>query len=369
MKITKITHDKYNEKCEEKNYSGQTIYVGLDVHKRSWTVAIIVDGIKREHFTQNPDPQLLYRHLHRKYPEGEYRCVYEAGFCGFWILNKLNELGVNCIVVNAADVATKDKERRNKTDRVDAWKLARELSSGNLEAIHILSDESLGARNILRTRTQFVAKLTRCKNQIKSYLSLHGIQTPEGIDERYWSKRYIEYLSSLEFSSAHARTAFGMYLEELRNLRNIILTISREIKKLSREEKYRTDVENLSSIYGISTLSAMIILTELDGIKRFKGLDSLCKYAGLIPSEDSSGESEKKGEITSRKNKRLRQLLVEISWVAIRCDYTLKKLYTKYESRMPKKKAIIKVARHILNRIRYVLMSQQKCKPMEALAA
>lgn len=369
MKVKKITQEKYNnETPERKNYSGKTINVGIDVHGKFWVIAIVIDGIMVSKYSQNPDPSLLYRHLINNYPYGEYKCVYEAGFCGFWVLKELNKLGLNCIVVNPADVPSKHKERTNKNDRVDARKLARELYSRSLEAIHIPTDEAFGDRCLLRSRSQFVTKITRSKNQIKSLLNLYGINTPEDIG-RHWSKRYIEYLKSLDFGNPQTRTTLKMYLMELEGLRAILTTINKEIRALSKTERYKKNVECLSSIYGVDTLSAMILLTEIEDISRFKCFDSLCKYVGLIPNENSSGEKENKGKITSRTNRRLRPLLLEISWTAVRYDLTLKELYEKYQRRMQKKKAIIKIARHILNRIRYVLKNQEVCKQLKPVAA
>lgn len=347
---------------------GEKVFIGLDVHKKNWTVAIWLRDDIVERFTQNPDPELLLRHLKKYYAHGEYYSVYEAGFCSFWVHRALRSLGIKNIVVNAADVPTRDKERQNKTDPVDARKLARELSKGNLEGIHVPSEQSQGERTLLRTRSQFTSKVTRCKNQIKGLLNQHGIRVPESDEamEENWSRRYIDYLGHLEFKSESVRLSLNILLEELQSLRSIILKLNREIRKLSRVEKYVKKSESLQSIRGISTTSAMMIMTELDEIRRFKDLDGLSKYVGLVPSEHSSGEKESKGSLTRRKNNHLRKILVEISWVAVRYDETLKCLFLKYQRRMNKKKAIIKIARRVLSRIMFVLRTGEPIKRLQA---
>lgn len=386
MKVKKISLKKYNSSSQnnssavgnlsvKKNsvskckmsYKGEKVFVGLDVHKKSWKVAIMLRGETVEVFTQNPDPELLLRHLKKYYAHAAYHVVYEAGFCGFWIYRRLIELGIEVIVVNAADVPTRDKERQTKTDRIDARKLARELSKGNLEGIHVPSEESQGERTLLRVRSQYTAKVTRCKNQIKGILNQHGISVPEGIEgmKKNWSGKYIDYLGHLEFKSEYIRISLDSLLEELHFLRKAILKLNREIRKLSKGEKYGKKSESLSSIRGISTTSAMVLMTELDGIERFKTLDGLSKYVGLVPSEHSSGEKENKGHLTKRKNNRLRQILVEVSWVAVRYDETLKSLFLKYQNRMNKKKAIIKIARRVLSRIMYVLRTGEPIKNLQ----
>ncbi|MGE5401325.1 MAG: IS110 family transposase [Ignavibacteriales bacterium] len=353
---------------EKASYKGEKIYVGLDVHKKSWKVAIWLRDDIVEVFSQNSDPEILLRHLKRFYAQAEYYSAYEAGFCSFWVHRALRTLGIRNIVVNAADIPTKDKERQNKTDPVDARKLARELSKGNLEAIHVPSEESQGERTLLRTRSQFTSKMTRCKNQIKGLLNQYGIKVPEGDEgmEQNWSGRYIDYLGHLEFKNKCVRLSLDMLLEELQSLRSIILKMNREIRKLSRNEKYGKISESLHSIRGISTTSGMMIATELDEIRRFRDLDGLSKYVGLVPSEHSSGEREKKGSLSKRKNNHLRKILIEISWVAVRYDGTLKSMFLKYQNRMNKKKAIIKIARHVLSRIMYVLRTGEPIKMIQA---
>jgi transposase len=114
---------------------------------------------------------VLVKYLHRNFPGAKYRCVYEAGYFGFWIHDALQQQGIECYVVHPADVPTKDKERRNRSDRVDARKLARNLRSDELTPLYVPTRKAVEARSLVRTRSQFVKKQTRCKNQIKGMLN------------------------------------------------------------------------------------------------------------------------------------------------------------------------------------------------------
>ena len=114
---------------------------------------------------------------------------------------------------------------------------------------------------------------------------------------------------------------------------------------------------------GISTLTAMILLTELADISRFSSLDKLASYAGMIPAIKSSGETEYSTGITYRRNAFLRTLLIESSWVAVRKDPALIMAFSKLSFRMKKTKAIVHIARKLLNRIRFVLKNRQKYVP------
>jgi len=152
--------------------------------------------------------------------------------------------------------------------------------------------------------------------------------------------------------------ALELHLEELCHLRQIIAKLNRSILALARTEEYRLWVSLLKTIPGISTLTAMIVLTELYEITRFRSIDHLCSYVGLIPDTQGSGEKEHVGGITQRHHSSLRWLLIEASWIAVRKDPVMMEAFNDYCKRMQKTKAIIKIARKLLNRIRYVLKNQ-----------
>lgn len=341
------------------DFTGQSVYVGIDVSKKSWQVSIHMDQFEHKTFTTPPDTEVLKNYLHRNFPQGEYRCVYEAGFSGYWLYEQLKGYGIPCTVVNPADVPTKGKEKVTKNDRVDARKLARSLKSGDIEGIYIPTKQAQQDRSLVRMRQELVSKQTRVKNQIKSFLYFYGIKFDNDIGEEYWSRRFISWLEKIQMEYGSGDAAFKLLLEELHYLREMLLKVTRQIRELSRSEKYREDVNNLRTIPGISTLTAMVLLTELIDINRFKRPDNLRSYIGLIPGEHSTGEKEITTEITPRHNTVLRRILVESSWVAVRKDPALAMSFNKLCSRMPKNKAIIRITRKLLNRIIYVIKNKK----------
>jgi len=112
------------------------------------------------------------------------------------------------------------------------------------------------------------------------------------------------------------------------------------------------------TVPGISTLSAMIFLTELGKIDRFERLDKLASYVGIVPGEQSSGEREIITGITCRRNPYLRGLIIESAWVAAKKDPAMIMAFNQLCKRMPRNQAIVRIARKLLNRIRYVLIHQ-----------
>jgi len=345
------------------NFSGQSIYVGLDVHKKSWSVSIFSEHCEHKKFTQPPEVDKLVHYLKHNFPGADYHSVYEAGFSGFWAHDQLRERGVNCMVVNPADVPTTNKERTSKRDRTDCRKLARSLRSGDLEGIYVPARPKLEDRSLVRTRQSMMKKQTRCKNQIKSLLYFYGINLPEELVRSSWTQKFLHWLEGIRMERASGDLALKAHLEELKHLKQIIASINRAIILLSRQEEYHGWVRLLKTIPGISTLTAMILLTELCELARFATLDRLASYVGLIPDTKDSGETEHTGNLTFRRNPQLRAVLIEAAWVAARKDPVLLLAFNEYCKRMRKTRAIVKIARKLLNRIRYVLKNQAEYVP------
>jgi transposase len=342
------------------DFTGQQIYVGMDIHKKSWSISIFTDQFEHKTFSQPPEVGVLVNYLKRNFPGAAYKSVYEAGYSGFWIHDRLQERGIQCLVVNPADVPTKDKERTGKTDRVDCRKLARSLRNGDIEGIYVPTRPKVEDRSLLRTRNSMVRKQTRCKNQIKSILSFYGIDIPDDFINGYWSKRFINWIESVQMERASGNLSLKIHLDELKHLRHIIAEMNRAIRALANSDDYRNNVRILKTVPGISTLTAMMLLTELYDINRFKTLDKLCSYVGLIPGTDSSGEKDLKTGMTGRRNAQLRFVLIESAWTAVRKDPALMMAFNELCKHMTKTKAIVRIARKLLNRVRYVLKNQQE---------
>jgi len=341
------------------DFNGQNIYTGIDVHKKSWKVSIYTEQFEHKTFTQPPVSKTLVSYLQRTFPGGKYHAAYEAGFSGFWAHDELTDLGVDCIVVHPGDVPTTDKERRHKTDPRDARKLAKQLRSGALEAIHVPSIRLREDRSLIRQRKTLRKEETRVKNRIKQFLHFRGIDIPPHFSNSYWSGAFIKWLEELSLYCDTGTATLSSLLRQLSSRRKELASLSRDIRILSKTEAYRDKVAYLRSLSGIGALSAMIWLSELGDIHRFRNFDQLCSYVGLVPWEHSSGEHETTGGLDRRGNKVLRTVLIENAWVAVRKDPELMLAYSQYIKRMKGQQAIVRIARKLLRRIRFVLVNEQ----------
>ena len=350
-------------KTKIQDFTGENIYVGLDVHKRSWQVSIMTDHSRHKSFSQPPMATTLVNYLETNFAGGIYHSAYEAGFCGFWIHRKLKELGVNSIVVNPADIPTTQKELVQKEDKRDSVKIANGLRTGSLNAIYIPSEKSVEDRGLVRIRHLLVKDSVRYKSRIKGFLNFHGIPIPVSFNESsHWSKRFMMWLKTIEMKSESGKYSIEMLIREIETLRLNILDITKKIRALSLTETYKINIELLQSVPGIGLITGMSLLTEIDKIERFDTTDKLCSFIGLVPTMRSSGEKEVHGHITYRSNHLLRRMLVESSWIAIRYDPALMRAYHEYCKRMEPNKAIIRIARKLITRIQFVWVNKQAYK-------
>lgn len=350
------------EKVNEKTFAGQSIYVGIDVHKKDWKVSVMTEKIHYKTFSAPPVADKLDNYLRENFPGATYLSAYEAGFSGFWLHKELTKLGIKSIVVNPGDIPTTDKERKQKEDQRDSRKIAKTLQAGQLKGIFIPSEKVQQDRILLRARATMVKDLSRNKNRIKSLLYFQGINYPERFNSNstHWSKQFIQWLEGITFEHDSGKYGLSALLEMVKYQRGLLLKVTRQIRELSKSPGYQQNVELLLSVPGIGMFTAMQLLTELETIDRFTDFDHLCSYVGLVPSTDSSGENHVDTGITPRRNSRLRAALVESAWVAIRNDPALLASFQKLCKRIPANRAIVRIAKKLLNRIVHVLRKKEK---------
>lgn len=348
-------------KLNKESFTGQTFYIGIDYHKKNWKVTILGEQYEHKTMSQNPDPNILVSYLHRHFPGGTYKAVYESGFSGFNSCRKLNSLGVDCIVIHAADVPTSQKEKLQKTDKADSRKLARCLRSNEFSAIDIPNRILEADRALVRQRFRFSKDISRIKNRVKSLLFQFGIDIPAYItasQSRHWSKAYTNWLNNLKPEEDSLKLVIDNHVRAGEVLRKELLLLNRQLRTLSQGSRYAKNYILLNSIPGIGLMTAMSFLVQIGDITRFKRLDELCSYVGLVPRMYGSGDKMVTGKMIKRGQKSLKIMLIEASCDAIRLDPALMLKFNQLIKTMPKNKAIIRIARKLLSRMRYVLRNQ-----------
>ncbi len=347
-------------KSSKIDFNGQKVYTGIDVHLKSWKVTIMINDQEHKTFSQDPSAEVLSNYLRKNFPNAAYFSAYEAGFCGFSAHRELESFGIRNIVVNPADIPTTDKEKRQKEDKRDSRKIAKSLKNSELVGIYVPSKDMEELRGLVRYRKTLVKEISRHKNRIKSFLYFNGINITLELDgpSKHWSGRFTQWLKKVELSTIHGKMVLEDTLDTANLLRKKLLKVNRHLRQVTREGEYVAKLKLLQSIPGIGIITAITLLTEMEDILRFKNLDQLCSFVGLVPSTNSSGEKENVGRITRRSNRFLRSIIVEAAWMASRKDPSLIYSFGLLRKRMEPNEAIIRIAKKLLNRIRYVMKNE-----------
>jgi transposase len=331
------------------------LFIGMDVHKKSWTVHFKTDLFDNKTVTMPAEPMILINYVANNFTGHSVSCCYEAGCCGYWIARTLQAHGWEVKVVNPGDVPRINKQDWQKTDKIDSRNLSKHLSDGNLKGIYIPVEEQEQLRSLFRRRIHLARQLRTIKNHIKSQLLYFGIKLPEQYDNPNWSRAMKTWLEAVKWKYSTAAECMRSQLKQLEFIWYEELHISNVFRAYCRKY-YKKDYYLYKSVPGIGGITASAIIAELGDIRRFTKLEELAAIVGLVPGMYQSSENKINLGLTKRSNHQLRSLLVEASWVAVRTDMALQQYYRQHAHKEPNK-AIIKVAHKLLSRIRAVIIS------------
>jgi transposase len=328
------------------NYEGKRVFVGLDVHKKHYSVTCMVEKVVVKRATMRASREKLVEFLKKFFPGARIESAYEAGFSGFGLHRYLLANGINNRVVHAASIEVSARDKV-KTDKRDALKIATQLADGRLAGIHVPSEEREAKRSITRLRESFMKARQRVGNQLKSLLYLHDLIAVE--DERKVSKKWLEAVLKYEVHS-DVGYCIQMYVEQWLDLQKKINGIDKRLEIQARED---ADLELIyRSAPGIGEINARQLANELGDMKQFSNEKKLYSFTGLTPSEHSSGEHTWKGHITHQGRSVIRKTLTQAAWVAIKKDTGLNKIFERIAEKAGKRRAIIAIARRLIGRIR-----------------
>ena len=329
----------------DNTYVGKKVFIGIDVHKRTYSVVSVMEGVVIKKWQTSASPEKLATQLNSYYSGAEIYTAYEAGFSGFVLHRTLELAGINSIVVNPGSIEVA-LHNRVKTDKRDALKIATLLEAKRLRAIRIPSEENEQERILSRTREQLISERSRMQNMIRMRGHQFGLIAPE--DRRTMSHQFVTELIEASPSSEFS-LAIRAYWQIWKSIDAEIKIIEQELKKQAKsdpnEEVYR-------SAPGVGPVSARVLSNELGDMSQFANERQLFSYTGLTPSEHSSGDNIRRGHITRQGNRRVRRVLCESAWTAIKKDKELREFFERLYPKTGKKKAIVAVARKLVGRIR-----------------
>ena len=300
-----------NTKAEDKHMK-EAKYVGLDVHKDTVVIAV-ADGDRfgevRLYGSISSDLRAIEKAL-RKIggEESTLHVVYEAGPTGYVIYRRLQQLGIDCIVVAPSRIPQANGGRQ-KNDRRDAVMLARLHRAGELSGIHIPDATDEAIRDLTRARADAAHDQIRAKQRLKSFLLRQGLHYP---GKASWSVEHQRYLRNLKFPLPALRCVLEEYL----------LAVDQSVQRVQRIEELLAvhvpqwrmypAVEALMCMRGFRLTAATMLIAELGDIRRFSHPRHAMAFLGLVPRQNSTGDTHRLGAITKAGNPHARWILVEV---------------------------------------------------------
>jgi transposase len=329
------------------------LYIGIDVHKKSWTFHYQTDLFDGKTITQPANPKTLVDWVSKNFPTHEVTCGYEAGFSGYSAARLFQKQNWNVLVLNAADIPRSQKQSVVKTDKIDCRNICKQLKNEAVKSITIPEEQRESFRSLFRERNNFVMGLRHIKLQIKSHLMYCGITIPEEFDNASWSKNFIEWIKNQRCEYETGALKISFLLKRYDFMYQETLTISNQLREYARKH-YKKDYNLLRSVPGIGGITAVAILAEIGDLRKYQRIDDLAGIVGLVPGIYSSGDTTIVKGITPRAKSLLRSYLIEASWQAVRFDPVLQEYYRSHYGK-ESNKIIVKVARKLLSRIHAVI--------------
>lgn len=286
-------------------------YIGLDVHKDT-TVAAIAEagraGEVRVYGTVSSDLHALEKLLRKLGGPGvTLHVVYEAGPTGYVVYRRLQQLGIDCLVV-APSKTPQQKGVRQKTDKRDALQLARLHRAGELTGIHVPDAVDESIRDLTRARADAVHDLTRAKQRLKSFLLRQGYRYS---GKANWSDAHQRYLRELVLPLPALKAVLEEYLLAISQRMAQVDRLDELISAQVPEWRMYPAVQALMCLRGFQLTAAAVLVAELGDVRRFTHPRHLMAFLGLVPREHTTGDSRKLGGITKAGNAHARWILTE----------------------------------------------------------
>ena len=330
------------------------LYIGMDVHKKNLEVCVLdALGQRLQSIKVRNDKESVVRFVNSLDQPGSLALEPTHNWTALYDL--LERLGLDVHVCHPRDAELIGK-CRIKTDKNDAYKLAALLRAGFLPESYVPDPDGREIRKLVRSRSSLVRLGTQVKNQV------HAVLRENWIEHDYsdlFGKGGREFLDSLKIDDA--------YKLVITSRLQVLWQIQEQIKPLDEEIIRRAYLDRravlLMTILGVGPFSALLILGEIGDIRRFQRAESLVNFSGLHPSEDSSGDTIRRGRITKRGSSWLRWILIQVVLHTIKQEGKIRDLYLRVLAKKGHGRAIVAAARELLVSIYWMLKRMEPFRP------
>jgi len=288
-------------------------YVGLDVHKETIAAAIAKAGRQEAmSYGEISNTPVAIEKLAKKMSAHREQVLfcYEAGPCGYGIYWQLKKMGYDCIVV-APSLIPKKAGDRVKTDRRDAITLARLLRAGELTGVWVPDKEQEAVRDLTRAREDMKAMEGHARQRLGAFLLRHGKKYS---GKSAWTQAHFRWMEELTFEHTSQQIVFQEYVDMVKHVKCRVAELEQQMRIIVEDWELGEMVTALMALKGVNMITAMTVVAELGDISRFESARQVMSYLGLVPSEHSSGNRQRRGGITKSGNGHVRRVLIEAGW-------------------------------------------------------
>jgi transposase len=292
--------------------STKRLFVGLDVHKDSITVAVaeLGRGPGRVVATVAFEWAALRRVLDRLGPPSAITCCYEAGPTGYGLARTLHGLGWDCDVI-APSLVPKKSGQRIKTDRRDAVNLAVNHRSGDLVAVVIPDEASEAVRDLERARDDAKKAERVARHQLGKFLLRQGRHYS---GKTTWNPKHRAWIAKQVFAEPAQNHVLADGLAAVDSATLRVAQLTQRLREVAATWDRAPLVQALQSLRGVEFVTAVTVVAEVGDLRRFATAGDFMSYVGLVPSEQTSGGTRRLGPITKTGNAHVRRLLIESAW-------------------------------------------------------
>jgi len=358
-----IAKKREKKKLVQVDFTGKACWVGVDVHKLTYAVAILGEDGQRLEFTTAAGPKKLLLQL-LKMGMAIKALTYESGPCGYGLAWACQEMNIPVLVVAPSRVP-RPVSKTGKTGRLDSMKLVEFLAREMLKGIAIPSREEFALREIERVRQRFVKQRRQIRQSIRAFLLRNGLEEPSGLDK--WGITPLQALREMPLS-LNLRFSLDSYLEEHTTILASLAKITKQLEKATIELGHGERIKNLRTIPGVGPTIAHTFTSEIFRPERFKRAEDICAYVGLAPMTSHSGSGKEKAWLRQVGQNYLRSILVESAWRLVAVEETYRDFYNRIRSKTGlAQKGIAAVARKLLVLIWRISIEMRPYRPATVL--
>ncbi|MBQ6409941.1 IS110 family transposase [Candidatus Saccharibacteria bacterium] len=352
MQMGATTNENYN-----------TVYIGMDVHKESFTLCVFTVEMNQPKYTTKipSEYKMILKYIERMRKifgdDAEFICGYEAGCLGYALHHNLKKCGIKCIIL-APTTMLRESGKRIKTDSRDATLIAKCLAYHTYNPVYVPTKDIEEIKEYIRMRSCHKKQLKRIKQQILAFCLRNDLC----FDGTNWTIKHLDWLSHIQTSQLY-REILDEYILTYNNLSEKIARIDTRINELAISDTFKEKVDRLICFKGIQTYTAMATISEIGDFNRFPTAEKFAAYLGLVPGESSSGDSINHLGITKAGNNNVRSLLTEAAQSYARGTITAKSPSLKKRQKKnnnPRFLAYVNGANERLQRRFYKLSSKNK---------